>query len=320
MQKVVRDCLSNQTYKNKKIVFVDASEKKTQEKFAKKYCDQYIFIQTSQGTFGSGTVQNQGFILSTKSPLIYIHQADFLLPKIAIEKSIQIMNETSAPFIFPFFSSINLSKPLTEAVVSDIVDWQKLYEALWEINIMVKKDILSNGLTKRIRLNRDQIKIIKNVIPNQLMKKILSLNPSQIWGENDGSFTYFSGFYNVEAESDVLLNYRPGARAKASYLAESDAYAKIGGPPSFMGWAPDDLGFFARVQALYDYAIKNEQIYYKNSVLTSDMPLVHLWHSTSKRPGYYDLLKENTKKVNDFVNMSREERIKEIKPITNQYD
>jgi hypothetical protein len=313
VQTVVKECLATQTYSNKKIVFVEASEDKTQINFAKKYCDEYIFIKTPQGSFGSGAVQNQGFLLSAKSPYIYIHQADFLLPINAIENSLKIMSKSSAPFIFPFFSSINLSKPLTEAVVDGVVDWKKLYKALWEINKMVKKETLSKGLKKRIKLDENQLKIVKRILPDGLMTKFLKLKPNQVWGEDDGSFTYFSGFYNVDDESDVLLNYRPGARAKASYLAKSDAYAKTGGPPSFTGWAPDDLGFWAKVQTLFDYSIKNEQIYYKNYVLTSDMPLVHMWHSTSKRPGYYNLLKENTKIVKDFIKKSKAERLKEIK-------
>jgi len=315
LQTVVKNCLAKQTCPNIRIVFVEASEDKTQIHFAKSICDEYIFIKTSQESFGSGTVQNQGFLLSKKSPFIYIHQADFLLPTNAIEKSFQIMKESSAPFIFPFFSSINLSKPLTEAVVSGIVDWEKLYQALWDINKLVKKETLSKGFEKRIKLNENQLKIIKCALPDGLMTKFLKLKPDQVWGEDDGSFTYFSGFYNVDGESDVLLNYRPGARAKASYLAKSDAYAKTGGPPSFIGWAPDDLGFWARVQTLFDYSIKNEQIYYKDCVLTTDMPLVHMWHSTSKRPGYYNLLKENAKRVNDFIGKSRAERLKEIKPL-----
>ena len=318
MHTVVKDCIVPLADEATRVVLVESGENRSQEHFSTMYCNEYIYLRAPNNSFGAGTAQNTGFVLSSESTYTYIHQADFLLPKDALKKSFEVMHNSDAPLVFPFFSSINLSKPLTEAVVQGVVDWKALYQVLWEINKTVKFEVETNGSQKRIRLGASNLEILKDILPSGLMEYFLRLKSSEVWGENDGSFTYHPEFYSVESESDCLVNYRPGPRAKASYLAKSDDYAKTGGPPGFIGWGPEDLGFWARVHAVYGYAIKDQHIVYKNYSLTTDMPLVHLWHSTSHRPGYYEQLEMNTKIVDDFIAKSRVEKLLEIVPLQKQ--
>ena len=313
---VIEKCVANQTYPNTRIVLVECSEKPTQETYAKANCDQYVFLP-QHGVYSAGGVQNEGFLRAKPAQYIYLHQADFLLPPEMVEKTVEQIANMDAPVIFPFFSSVNLSKPLTEAVVSGPVNWQEALFALTQINAGVRKETNRTGILERKYFSEADLRPLLSILPVQLqIGFLMSLGAEKIWGKDDGAFTYFGDSFQVVKPSETLIKYRPGGRAKASYLCRSEDYIKLGGSPEYVGWGYEDLGFWARVQAMYDYKRGDDgEMYFKNTSVSTDYPIVHLWHSTINKPDYFGMMETNRKLYEEFLAMTREEKLKFIKPL-----
>lgn len=314
---VIEKCVSAQTYPNVRTVLVESSKKPTQAAYAKKYCDEYIFLPLQNDIYSPAIVQNEGFLRSTNSEFTYIHQADFILPSEMIERSLEKMKEINAPVIFPFFSSINLSKPLTEAITQGVVDWKNVLSALKTINTNVRLETHRIGIVDRKYLNPDELSPLILALPQDLqIERLLRLNPEEIWGVNDGNFTYFGDSFKVAQPSETLLKYRPGGRAKGSYLAKSTEYDRMGGSPSYVGWGYEDLGFWARAQALYDYKrAKDGDMYFGNKSISTNYPIIHLWHSTTGRADYFAMMDENKRQYEAFITQTPEQQIQSIRPL-----
>lgn len=314
---VIEECIGSQTYSNTRTVLVESGDKPTQEAYAKTHCDEYHFLPLEDGIFSAATVQNEGYLRSKNSEYTYIHQADFLLPPKMIEQALEKMRELNAPFIFPFFSSMNLSEPLTKAMVRDIVKWTAVLSALEKINEEIRLETHGIGIAERRYLNTVELFPLTSILPPELqVSALLELGAEKIWGEDDGAFTYFGDSFKVIEPSETLVKYRPGGRAKASYLAHSTDYDRVGGPPNYIGWGYEDLGFWARVQAMYDYDRREDgDMYYKNNSISTNFPIIHLWHSTTRKKDYFAMTEHNRKLYEAFLILSREEKRKQIKPL-----
>lgn len=314
---VIEECIGGQTYPNMRTVLVESSDNPTQETYAKAYCDEYHFLPLEDGIFSTATVQNEGYLRSKDSKYTYIHQADFLLPPEMIEQALEQMGELNAPFIFPFFSSVNLSKPLTEAIVQGILKWTTVLSTLVKINEKVRLETHRIGIIERKYLDSSELFPLTAVLPPELQVSVLlGLSDEEIWGKDDGAFTYFGDSFRVIKPSETLVKYRPGGRAKASYLVHSTDYDRVGGPPNYIGWGYEDLGFWARVQAMYDYERRRDgDMYYRDHSISTNFPIIHLWHSTTRRKDYFDQMKTNKELYEAFLTMSREEKRKQIKPL-----
>lgn len=314
---VVEECVQKQSYPNVRIVLVESSDQPTQMSYAKQNCDEYIFLPRSQELYSAGTVQNEGFMRSKDAEYTYLHQADFLLPPEMVERTVDRMNELEAPFIFPYFSSVNFSKPLTEALTQGKVDWKTVITAMETINKDVREETHKIGIVDRRYLSPSELIPLVLALPDDLhIENLEQLEPKKIWGQDDGNFTYFGDSFKVVQPSEYLLKYRPGGRAKASYLAKSADYDKSGGSPPYVGWGYEDLGFWARVQALYDYKrAKDGDMYYKGQSVSTNYPIIHLWHSTSDNADYFAMMNENRMKYESFIALSRTEQRESIKPL-----
>ncbi len=318
---VVEECVQKQSYPNIRIVLVESSNQPTQSSYAKQNCDEYIFLPRQQGLYSPGAVQNEGFMRSKNTEYTYIHQADFLLPPEMVEKTVERMKELDAPFIFPFFSSVNFSKPLTDALTQHKVDWKTILSAMETINKDIRKETHKIGIVDRRYLSPSELKPLILTLPNDLhIENLEQLELIDIWGEDDGNFTYFGDSFKVVQSSECLVKYRPGGRAKASYLAKSVDYDKTGGSPNYVGWGYEDLGFWARVQALYDYKrAKDGDMYYEDNSISTNYPIIHLWHSTTNNADYFAMMNKNRMKYESFIALSRNEQRELIKPL-GKYD
>lgn len=314
---VIENCVHDQTYKNTRITLVESSTSPTQERYALQNCDSYIFLPINGGVYSPALVQNTGFLKSKDTEFTYVHQADFLLPPNMIECAVAKMIELDAPFIFPYFSSINLSKPLTEALLNQTVNWKHIVNALETINTSVRGETNVSGMAKRKYFNSAEIAPLVLVLPPELqVASLLALSNQQVWGEDDGNFTYFGDSFQVVQPSETLVKYRPGGRAKASYLARSVEYDRVGGSPNYVGWGYEDLGLWARVQAFYAYERKKDgDMYFNDKSFSTNHPIIHLWHSTANRLEYFAKTEENRLSYENFVAMSREEKVKAVQPL-----
>lgn len=318
---VIKDCLQTQTYPNRKIILAELSEYPTQEDYAQQNCDGYIFQPLRNGKeFGPGIVQNIGFRRSPAAPLTYIHQADFLLPSYALEQFVNFMDDTSAPVIFPFFSAINLSRPISVGLLNRQVNSEALYNALVRVNSELKKlpaNLVPHVVEgrNRVALSDQQVDIIDIVLPPELRSRELStLSHEDAWGEIDGAYALYVGRINGRRFLNTV-NYRVGPRAKASYLVTSNAYRELGGVPEYEGWGYEDLMFWEKVKVLYRYFLKGNSIQFRQSKLTSNLPLVHIWHSVAQRPEYFSFADSNKDKYEKFLALPREEKIRQIKSL-----
>ncbi len=314
---VVEECVNTQTYPNIRTILVESSNSPTQANYAKNYCDEYIFLPLQNGIYSPAIVQNEGFLRATNSEFTYIHQADFILPPEMVERSLEKMKELNAPVIFPFFSSVNLSKPLTEAITQGRVDWTKVLAALETINTGVRLDTHQVGIVDRKYFSPDELSPLVLALPPELqVESLLGLNPEEIWGINEGTFTYFGDSFRVVQPSETLLKYRPGGRAKASYLTRSAEYDRMGGSPSYVGWGYEDLGFWARAQALYDYKrARDGDMYFDNQSVSTNYPIIHLWHSTTNRADYFAMMDENKRQYETFLAMTPDQQVTSIQPL-----
>lgn len=318
---VIEQCLQPQTYSNRNIVLVEMSGEPTQQNYALNNCDQYVFRQLGEREqFGPGVVQNLGFREATPAPLTYIHQADFMLPPTAIEIFYEQMIRTKARVMFPFYSAVNLSRPITEGMLDGMVDKDKLYRAITEINGQLRstpEDEILKVTTgrNRVALTDAQTDILDAAFPSNMNSNILAqMDYENAWGETDGAYSNYINVTNGQRGLN-LVNYRHGPRAKASYLATSEAYKTVGGTPEYEGWGFEDLMFWERVKAVFGYDLTEKSIVFNGLTLTTDLPLVHIWHSVSKRPEYFANTETNKRKYEDFLKLSREEKIRGIKPI-----
>lgn len=308
---LTENCLCQQNLRNIRLILIECSHTPTQGGFAQIAFDEYHFLRLGEGElFSPGTVQNKGFVLSSPASHVYIHQADFLLPPKSIKKAIHIMHRTRAPFVFPYYSKVNLSKPVSVGIISGNVDWIGLYRAIQKINSFMKRNFqyAFNVRSERVYLSEKQIMAIEKVLPDELHSTSLSgLSREEIWGLDDGSFTYFQDYYDVKRFCDILVNFRPGPRVCGSYLATSEAYNKIGGAPEYQGWGYEDLSLWVKVQAFFPYGIDGNNVVYRNLPLTTTQPLLHLWHSTSSQPEYYSHSQQNEQEYTRLRNLSSEE-------------
>jgi hypothetical protein len=314
---VVEECIGSQTYPNIRTVIIESSYKPTQQAYAKKYADEYHYIPLNGQLFSPAIVQNEGFLRSKHSNYTYIHQADFLLPPEMVDIAIDKMKDLHAPFVFPYFSSMNLSKPLTDALISNTVDWTRVLERLAQINHGTRKETNNTGIENRKYLSDEELQILESILPPYLqVNYLLTLGNQHLWGEDDGQFNYFGDSFKAVQSSEALVKYRPGGRAKASYLANSRDYDHIGGPPNYIGWGYEDLGLWARVQAVYNYHRGNDgEMYFNNISVSTDYPIVHIWHSTTQSHDYFAMTEPNRQAHEAFMAMSREDQAKSLIPL-----
>jgi len=100
------------------------------------------------------------------------------------------------------------------------------------------------------------------------------------------------------------------------YLARSIDYDRIGGSPEYTGWGYEDLGLWARVQAFFDYKRSTDgDMYFNNKSVSTDYPIIHLWHSTTNRENYFAPMEKNKKLYENYLALTREEKVKTIKPL-----
>jgi len=316
---VVKECIRKQTYPEIRIVLAESGTDKTQERFAQQFCDEYHFLDLKDEDFSIGALQNRGYELSASSEFTYIHQADFLLPLDGIEKAHKKLLMTGAPFVFPFYSAISLSHPITNSVLDKTTDWKLIYKELTLDNIEFRTDPKRYTVSdkfRRLSLSPEQIDRLDSILPFYVRSDALQHIPfSEIWGDEETSFSYFRSESLRGIEGTTLVDFRIGVKASASYLARSADYAEIGGAPEMKGWGYEDLGFWERVKTFYDYLIKEERLLFRGFPLTGSYPLVHLWHSTAERPNYYSQVDENKQAYENFVSMTKQQRIRSIKPL-----
>lgn len=315
MKFVVEECLRPQTYQNTRIVLVESSKNPTQESWVASWGGEYDYIPQGENPFSVGKVQNQGFVQATPTDLYYFHQADFLLPKDAVEEAVFTMQETEAPCIFPYAGVANLSKKLTDEILGRNVDPTLLIDALSTIFGAEQLETVGGSQSaNQIRLSAEQLKMLESILPDSLQSSHLMSDDVTADGNSSHSL-YFDG-HQSEYPTQLYADFRLGPRAKASYLCSGSAYAQLGGVPEYKGWGYEDLDFWERVKTLFDYSQTEESIYFKDRKLTGRYPLVHMWHPTSGGENYYSASESNRDSHEAFMALDNEQRREQIKELS----
>ncbi|HCR36274.1 hypothetical protein A2130_01335 [Candidatus Woesebacteria bacterium GWC2_33_12] len=321
---VTEKCLHKQTYKDIKLVLIERSDSPYLKKYAKSAFDNYIFIKKNYGPFSVGKLQNIAIAKIKPDPFFYIHLPDFLLPLDTIEKTFNVQEKTGAPCVFPFYGAVSLTKPITEGIMEESIDWKKLMNKISKttssIEFKEKKNLIDHPKNpNRVKLTSQQIKWINSILPNQYKSKNLinKFTDKELWGNDiDNQFNFY-GSFKSPGEDEALGNFRSGPRAKPSYLCLTETFIQVGGTTvKNKGWNCEDLWFWEKLRT-YDtnYSIDNYGIYYKGKMLSGKYPVTHLWHDISSKLNYYKSAEDSIKQFNEFAKLSNEEKIRIIKPL-----
>lgn len=321
---VTEQCIHKQSYKNLKLVLVERSETPHLEKYAKSSFDEYLYIKKNFGPFSVGKLQNIAIAKLKPDPFFYIHLPDFLLPLDTIEKTFNLHQKTGAPCVFPFYSAVSLTKPLTEGVLKQDIDWQKLMVAISKITSSIdfkeKKNLIEHPKNpNRAQLTEKQIKIINKILPETYKSYNLSKTHSDrdLWGNDINSQFNFYGNFKSPGEDETIGNFRSGPRAKPSYLCLTEKFIEVGGTTvKNKGWNCEDLWFWEKLRTFDpNYTIDNYGIYYKGKMLSGKYPVTHLWHDISSKLDYYKSAEDSINIFNKFAALPNEKKLKIIKPL-----
>jgi len=324
LQFVTENCLRCQSYRRLKLILIERSDYPSQEKYAKEIYDKYIFIKRTSGPFSVGMLQNIAISKLYPSELFYVHLPDFLLPLDSILKSYQLMQKTNAPCIFPFYGAVSLTKPITEGILTNKINWELLLNKI--ASITSSKRFRNNiGLIShpdnpnRVQLTKYQIQIINSILPDEYNSEYLinKYTDKELWGnDTENQFNFYSSFKSP-GEDEALGNFRTGPRAKPSYLCKTDTFIKVGGTTvKRKGWNCEDLWFWERLRT-YDtnYSINNHGIFYRDVKISGKYPITHLWHDISVKHDYYKTAKQSIADFQKFSSLPHEEKLKLLKPI-----
>ena len=321
---ITEKCLHKQSYKNIKLVLVECSPDPSQKTYVKNNFDDYLFIPQIHGPFSVGQVQNLAVAKLNPQSLFYIHLPDFLLPYDSIEKSLALMSKTDAPCIFPFYGAVSLTKPVTEGILSENIDWRKLLESISKIT--TSKSFKNNrNLIKhprnpnRVQLSKKQIDSIDSVLPEKYRSEYLiqNNNDKDLWGDSSNQQFNFYGTFKSPGNDEALGNFRTGPRAKPSYLCLTNKFVEVGGTTvSRKGWNCEDLWFWEKLRTVdTNYVIDKRGIYYRKTKLSGRYPVAHLWHNISAKLDYYKNATKSISEFRKFALLSKKEKLQGIKPL-----
>ena len=322
---VVENCLHSQSHGLIKLLLIESSEHESQREYAKENFDEYIFVKKSDEPFTLGLLQNIAVSALPSHSLFYLHLPDFILPEDAISQCVSTMHETKAPCIFPFSGAINLSRPITNGLLTDEIDSKQLLESMSKITnsraFIEKQNLIpAKNNRSRVYLDSNQLEEIDAVLPMHYRSSYLSnyLSEIDIWGSSSNEqFNYYEVIRSPKND-EVIGNFRVGPRAKASYLCQTDAFIEVGGTyvPD-KGWNCEDLWFWEKMRTKYPlYSIDDKSIYYNGKRISGYHPIIHLWHGVHNSLDYYQNAQTAIRRFEDFAKLSREQKLEHITPLS----
>jgi len=317
---VVNDCLTPQTYEQKRIILVESGTERTQEKFADNTGLEYMFIQKPDGGFSLGQMQDMAIAITNPGELFYLHLPDYLLPKDAIERAYFLMKQTNAPCIFPHYGAVYLTKPITEGITEKKIDWPPFLEAISDVTESegfrdYENLIPVDGNSNRVQLTERQTEHLDTVLPDGYKShELIGLSTLGLWGGDTKKLFSFYPWMESSGNDEALGIFRSGPRAKSSYLCRTDAFIEVGGTSvNRTGWNVEDLWFWERIRTRFmGYTIDKHGIYFDGFKLSGRYPITHLWHSTNFNNKYYSDAKAAIDEFHVFEALSREQKMARI--------
>lgn len=307
LQQVLENLQSNLEYENFRVILAELGPRETQRALAHSLETDYVF-SSSDDEFSPGRAMNAGF-LGRRHPadLVYFHQADFLVARDVLDRAVQVMLRLECPFVYPYWGEVHLSRMMSEAVRCSVVRPGQLFDVLQPCVASRRTDQGSEQATSdaydEVTLSNGELESLVAVLPAGLRREIIEADQVRLWGADDRSYAPYR-WRPEETVAARLCRISGGPRASAAYLCSDAAFRQAGGVPELPGWGYEDLIFWHTVQAFHPYSGDRRGISFKESAITMNYPLIHLWHPVSGRPDYYAATPKNEQIFHEFRSLT----------------
>ncbi|MEV0370585.1 hypothetical protein AB0I10_12250 [Streptomyces sp. NPDC050636] len=293
------------------MLLAELGKQATQRDLARNLGTDYVFTSSDE-EFSPGRAMNRGF-LSRRYPadLVYFHQADFLVAPDVLDRAVQLMLQLDCPFVYPYWGEVHLSRMMSEAVRCSAVQPGQLFDVLQRCvarrRTIHGSEQAASDAYDEVALSSDELESLVNSLPANLRRDITEADHVRLWGSDDRSYAPYR-WRPEETLAASLCRISGGPRASAAYLCSDAAFRQAGGVPELPGWGYEDLIFWHTVQAFHPYTGDRSGISFKESVITMNYPLIHLWHPVSGRPDYYAATERNERIFHEFHGRTAEEQ------------
>lgn len=306
-------------YPSYRVVLVEVGPRATQADLAASKGWVHLYVE-SAAEFSPAFAQNYGF-LNRPDPveLVYFHQADFVAEPAVLRRAVELMRRFDAPFVYPYWGEIHLSRLVSEAVRSGDVDGVGLYRLFSRVVSGVRADgsLVGPGEAaahREVAVPPEVLELLHAELPAPLRRELAAADEAEVWGIDDRGYAPYR-WTPSDQPSARICRISAGPRASAAYLCRDDAFRRIGGVPQMPGWGYEDLTAWLNVQSCWPYHADAIAVYFDGAPMSQDMPLVHLWHPVGQRAGYYRHTEENEKRYRELLAMTPSERRELMTPL-----
>ncbi|MDN3025647.1 hypothetical protein [Streptomyces sp. S.PB5] len=311
LQQVLESLQNDLEYENFRVILAELGPRETQRALARSLGADYVFTNSDE-EFSPGRAMNAGF-LSRQQPadLVYFHQADFLVARDVLDRAVQVKLRLECPFVYPYWGEVHLSRIVSEAVRRAVVQPGQLFDVLQRCvadrRAAEGSEQAASDAYDEVTLSNDELESLVAVLPAGLRREITEADQLRLWGADDRSYAPYR-WRPEETLAARLCRISGGPRASAAYLCSDAAFRQAGGVPELPGWGYEDLIFWHTVQAFHPYSGDRRGISFKESAVTIDYPLIHLWHPVSGRPDYYAATAKNERIFHEFRSLAAHEQ------------
>lgn len=319
---VIERCLSRQDHGAYGVTIVEMGPDATQRTWAAARGVGYVHVQRS--SFSVGAAQNAGFLDERirRGSRVYFHQADFVIPPEVLSRVSAAAEAVAAPFLYPYWGEVHLSRPLSTAVRRAEVDIDTLYAAVRAVIRSARERLRSDGAARSsldghvvIRFTDEETAAVLDAVPAHLYERWRRLSDVDAWGTDERSYAPFRWPATEATALSTLVRASAGPRASAAYLCTDEAYRAVGGVPELVGWGYEDLSAWLAVQAVYGYRADLHAVRWGEREITLDLPLVHLWHPVSGQAVYYAKTVTNEAYYRRLARLGVDQRRRLIRPL-----
>lgn len=318
LQHVLESLQNDLEYKNYRVILAELGPQATQQTLARSLTTDYVF-SSSDEEFSPGRAMNTGF-LSRQHPadLVYFHQADFLVAPDVLDRAAQLMLRLDCPFVYPYWGEVHLSRMMSEAVRCSAVQPGQLFDVLQRCVAQRRAsqgpEQAASDAYDEVALSNDELESLVSSLPASLRQEITEADQVRLWGADDRSYAPYR-WRPEETLAARLCRISGGPRASAAYLCSDAAFRQAGGVPELPGWGYEDLIFWHTVQAFHPYTGDRSGISFKESTITMNYPLIHLWHPVSGRPDYYAATEKNELIFHEFRALTTHQQRAEVRAL-----